>query len=41
MLANEKEDFLVQQSFVRGKVQAALWNYEQTKVSYFPAMLLC
>jgi hypothetical protein len=41
MLANEKEDFLVQQSFVHGKVQAALWNYEQTKVSYFPAMLLC
>ncbi|KXG23103.1 hypothetical protein SORBI_3008G056800 [Sorghum bicolor] len=41
MLAKEKEDFLVQQSFVRGKVQAALWNYEQTKGYHYELGIIC
>ena len=40
-ITNYNEDFLTQQSFVHGKVELALRNYEQSKVISFCVMLLC
>ncbi|TKW37795.1 hypothetical protein SEVIR_1G072000v4 [Setaria viridis] len=40
-ITNYKQDFLTQQSFVRGKVEAALRNYEQSKGCYYDLGVIC
>ncbi|KAG8056303.1 hypothetical protein GUJ93_ZPchr0002g26641 [Zizania palustris] len=40
-ITNYKEDFLTQQSFVRGKVEAALRNYEQSNGCCYDLGVIC
>ncbi|RLM78918.1 uncharacterized protein C2845_PM12G04020 [Panicum miliaceum] len=40
-IANYNEDFLTQQSFVHGKVEVALRNYERSKGCYYDLGVIC